>query len=197
MQHARRVARAGRAAVRRQHPSSLRARRGRSLPRCGELTFGTPARHRAPDQEPGRILIPGDGATGDQGGSGYACLPGHGGYATPAACPVSTISWRYGLRRTCRLVTGGPHRPRSAWPDQARLALPAVTHRYTRTHCLWLEQFHIADYLLMMQGQVAMDDRNRMSVSARRRRFAGRDRLCGPGQPRVEAGCRSPLPLAA
>jgi hypothetical protein len=146
MQHARRVARAGRAAVRRQHPSSLRARRGRSLPRCGELTFGTPARHRAPDQEPGRILIPGDGATGDQGGSGYACLPGHGGYATPAACPVSTISWRYGLRRTCRLVTGGPHRPRSAWPDQARLALPAVTHRYTRTHCLWLEQFHIAEY---------------------------------------------------
>ena len=26
-----------------------------------------PARHRAPDQEPGRILIPGDGAAGDQG----------------------------------------------------------------------------------------------------------------------------------
>ena len=55
---ARRIARAGRAAIRRQHPSSLRARRGRSLPRCGELTFGTPTRHRAPDQEPGRILIP-------------------------------------------------------------------------------------------------------------------------------------------
>jgi len=27
----------------------------------------TPARHRAPDQQPGRILIPGDGAAGDQG----------------------------------------------------------------------------------------------------------------------------------
>jgi hypothetical protein len=26
----------------------------------------TPTRHRAPNQEPGRILIPGDGATGDQ-----------------------------------------------------------------------------------------------------------------------------------
>jgi hypothetical protein len=48
---ARRVARVGRAAIRRQHPSSLRARRGRSLPWCGELTFRTPARHRAP--EPG------------------------------------------------------------------------------------------------------------------------------------------------
>jgi hypothetical protein len=59
-------ARAGRAAIRRQHPSSLRARRGRSPPRCGELTFGTPTLHRAPDQEPGRILIPADGAAGDQ-----------------------------------------------------------------------------------------------------------------------------------
>jgi hypothetical protein len=27
----------------------------------------TPTRHRAPNQEPGRILIPGDGAAGDQG----------------------------------------------------------------------------------------------------------------------------------
>jgi hypothetical protein len=53
-----------------------------------------------------RILIPGDGAAGDQGASEQACLPGNGGYATPAACPVSTTSWRYGLRRTCRLVTG-------------------------------------------------------------------------------------------
>src|ERR1035441_3854294 len=56
---------------------------------------------------------------------------------------VSTTSWRYGLRRTCRLVTGRAHRPRSTWPDQARLALLAVTHRYNRTFCLWLEQFQI------------------------------------------------------
>jgi hypothetical protein len=27
----------------------------------------TPTRHRTPNQEPGRILIPGDGAAGDQG----------------------------------------------------------------------------------------------------------------------------------
>ena len=33
--------------TRRQHPSSLGARRGRFLPRCGELTFRTPTRHRA------------------------------------------------------------------------------------------------------------------------------------------------------
>jgi hypothetical protein len=43
-----RVARAGRAAIRSQHPSSLRARPGRSPPLRGELTFRTPTRHRAP-----------------------------------------------------------------------------------------------------------------------------------------------------
>jgi hypothetical protein len=72
---ARRVARAGRAAIRRQHPSSLRARRGRSLPWCGELTFRTPTRHRAPNQQPGRILIPGDGAAGDQGAQNRPACP--------------------------------------------------------------------------------------------------------------------------
>jgi hypothetical protein len=30
---------------------------------------------------------------------------------------------------------------------KARLAFLAVTHRYSRTHCLWLEQFQI-EYLL-------------------------------------------------
>ncbi len=64
---ARRVAQAGRATIRSQQPSSLRARRGRSLPWCGELTFRAPTRHRAPNQQPGRTLIPGDGAAGDQG----------------------------------------------------------------------------------------------------------------------------------
>jgi hypothetical protein len=61
------------------------------------------------------------------------------------AVPSQRPSWRYGLRRTCRLVTGRSHRPRSTWPNQARLAVLAVTHRYSRTHCLWLEQFQIAD----------------------------------------------------
>ena len=142
---ARRVARTGRAAIRIQHPSSLRARRGRSLPWCGELTFRTPTRHRAPNQEPGRILIPDDGAAGDQGAQNRPVCPAMAATRTPAACPVSTTSWRHGLRRTCRLVTGRSHRPRSTWPDQARLAFLAVTHRYKRTHCLWLEQFQIAE----------------------------------------------------
>ena len=104
---------------------------------------GHPARHQAPNQEPGRILIPGDGAAGDQG-LRMGLSAGDGGYATPAAGPVSTTSWHYGLRRTRRLVTGGSHRPRSTWPDQARLAFLAVTHRYKRTNCLWLERFQLS-----------------------------------------------------
>jgi len=38
----------------------------KSLPWRGELTFRTPTLHRAPNQQPGKILIPGDGAAGDQ-----------------------------------------------------------------------------------------------------------------------------------
>jgi hypothetical protein len=65
---ARRVARVGRAAIRSQHPSS----RGRSTEALRPVQvrrahIRTPTRHRAPNQEPGRILIPGDGAAGDQG----------------------------------------------------------------------------------------------------------------------------------
>jgi hypothetical protein len=45
------------------------------------------------------------------------------------------------LRRTCSLVSGRSHRRRSTWPNQARLPLPAVTHRYRRSYCLWPEQF--------------------------------------------------------
>ncbi len=128
----RRVARAGRAAIRRQHPSSLRPRRGRSLPWCGEFTFRTPTRHRATNQQTRRILIPGDGAAGDQG----------------LRIGLSARRWR--LRATRGLsrlndslalwsqaymlsVTGRSHRPRSAWPTRARLAFLAVTHRYNGT----------------------------------------------------------------
>jgi hypothetical protein len=102
-------------------PESIfpRARRGRSLPQCGELTSRLPPRHRAPNRGTGRTLIPGDGAAGDQRAQNRpACLPGNGSYATPAGCPVSTTSWRYGLRRTCRLVTSRSHRPRSTWPTR-------------------------------------------------------------------------------
>src|SRR5260370_41310446 len=81
-----------------------------------------------------RILIPGDGAAGDQGASEQACLPGNGGYATLAACPVSTTSWRYGLRRTCPLVTGRVTsttvhmaKPRPAPPSRRHAPLRAGT----------------------------------------------------------------------
>ena len=64
------------------------------------------------------------------------------------ACGLSRLNdspWRYGLRRTCRPVTGRSYRPRSPWPIQNRLAHLAITHRYKRAHCLWLEQFQIAE----------------------------------------------------
>jgi hypothetical protein len=104
----------------------------------------TPARHQAPNKEPGRVLIPGDGATGDQGlRIGLRARQ----QRLRDACGLSRLnaSWRYGLRRTRRLADDRSPQPRSAWSNQARLALLAVTHRYKRTHCLWREQFQIAD----------------------------------------------------
>jgi len=43
-----------------------RARHGRSLPRSGELASRDTYAASGPNREPGRILIPGDGAAGDQ-----------------------------------------------------------------------------------------------------------------------------------
>jgi hypothetical protein len=112
-----------------------------------------PGHLRGIGPEPGTWKDPGPRRRSSRGsgGSEQACLPGNGGYATPADCPVSTNSWRYGLRLTCRLVTGRPHRPRSTWPNQARPAPLAVTHRYNRGDCLWLEPFQIAEYLLVLR----------------------------------------------
>jgi hypothetical protein len=118
-----------------------------------------------PNQEPGKDPDPRRRSSRGSGGSEQACLPGNGGYATPAACPASTTSWRYGLRRTCRLVTGRSHRPPSTWPDQPRLTLLAVTHRCKQTHCLWLEQFQIADYALRVHGGFAVLKRYRIAGS--------------------------------
>jgi len=145
---ARRVARVGRPAIRRQASVLPEGAARKALPWCGELTFRTRTRHRAPD--PGTWKNPDPRRRGSRGseGSEHACLPGDDGYATPAACPVSTSSWRYRLRRTCRLVTGRSHRPGSTWPDQARPAVLAVTHSYKPTNYLWLKPFHIADSAL-------------------------------------------------
>jgi hypothetical protein len=139
-----------------------------------------------PNREPGRILIPGDGAAGDQGAQNRPACPA---MAALDACglSVSTTSWRYGLRRTCRLVTGRSHRPRSTWPNQARLAFLAVTHRYERINCLWLEQFQIADYLRQLAGSACPPIGCRLSSSGRNRRDRTDSRLvmatlaCGRG----------------
>jgi hypothetical protein len=104
----------------------------------------THRRHRASNQEPGRILIPGDGATGDQGlRIGLRARQ----QRLRDACGLSRLnaSWRYGLKRTRRHAADRSPQPRSAWSNQARLALLAVTHRYKRTLCLWLEQFQNAE----------------------------------------------------
>lgn len=125
----------GRSSWTRSHlpPESVfpRARHGRSLPPRRPYIPDTSA---APGPEPGTWKDPDTRRRSSRGaGSSESdCLPGEGGYATHTACPVATTSWRYGLRRTCRLVTGRPHRPRSPWPNQARLPLLAVTHRYSR-----------------------------------------------------------------
>ena len=81
-----------------------RARRGRSLPRCGEPTFRTPPRHRAPSRRPGRILIPGDGAAGDQEAQTRpACQP---------ACPAMAATRRLRAVPSQRLpgamISGAP-----------------------------------------------------------------------------------------
>ncbi len=73
---ARRVARAGRAAIPRQHPSSPESAArnvcpGAASSHSGHLRGIGPR----PDQEPGRILIPSDGATGDQGAQNRPACP--------------------------------------------------------------------------------------------------------------------------
>ncbi len=54
--------------------------------------------------------------------------------------------------------------------NQARLAFLAVTHRYKQNHCLWLEQFQIAEYALIHPVPSGADVARRLSVMARRRR---------------------------
>jgi hypothetical protein len=118
-------------------PESIfpRARRGRSLPRCGELSFRTPPRHRAPEPGPGRTLIPGDGAARDQRTENGPACPAMAATRRLRAVPSQR------LPGTCRLVTSRPQRPRSTWPDQARLPLTAVAHRYKRARCLRRDNF--------------------------------------------------------
>ena len=85
-----------------------------------------PDTYAASGPEPGTCKDPdpGDGAAGDQGAQNRPVCLAMAATRTPAACPVSTTSRRYGLRRTCRLVTGRSHRPRSTWPEPGPASAP-------------------------------------------------------------------------
>jgi hypothetical protein len=117
------------AAIRSQHPSS----RGRSTeglcPGAGAASSHPDTyAASAPNQEPGRILIPGDGAAGDQGAQNRpACV------AIAATRRVRPVPSQRFLALWCQAHTPSCSRqvtrPRSAWSNQARLALLAVTHR--------------------------------------------------------------------
>jgi len=127
----RRAARGGRAAICRRNPSS----RGRGAEVSASVRRAyIPDTYAASGPEPGtwRDPDPRDGAAGDQRAQDRPACPAMAATRRLLGCPVSTTSWRYGLRRTCRLVTGRSHRPRSTWPNQVRLPLLAVTHRYNR-----------------------------------------------------------------
>jgi hypothetical protein len=153
----------------------------RSLPRYGELIFRTPTRHRGPESATWKDPDPRRRSIRDQEAQNRPV------YATPAACPVSMTSWRYGLRRACRLVTRRSHRPRSTWPNQARLAFLAVTHRYKRTHCLWLEQFQITMRcpLMVRRGRPSGAERSVLAPSLLRcNSFAERRHRGEQGEPR-------------
>jgi hypothetical protein len=122
-------------------PQSIfpRARDGRSLPRCGELTFRTLPRRRPRARTP-KDSVPWRRSSREQ-------------RAQNRPVPVSTASWRQDLRRTHQPVTGRSDRPRSTWPNQARLALPRG-HAVLQTGALsWLEQFQI-DALMFVKGIV-------------------------------------------
>jgi len=118
---ARRVAQAGRATIRRQNPSS----RGRGIE---GLCLGAASLHSGHlcgiGPEPGTWKDP-DPRRRSSRGSGAQNRP---------ACPA--------MAATRRLRPVLLNDFLALW-SQA-LAFLAVTHRYKRTHCLWLEQFQIA-----------------------------------------------------
>jgi len=127
---ARRVARVGRAAIRSRHPSS----RGRSTE---GLCPGPGAASSHPDTDAASGPEPGTWKDPDprrrssrgSGGSEWACVRGNSGYATPAACPVSTlpgamVSGAHAVMQPAGHVGLDPHGQTRPW-----LALLAVTYR--------------------------------------------------------------------
>ena len=66
-----------------------RARHGRFVPRSSELAFQDTSAVSGPNREPGRILIPGDGAAGDQGAQNRPACPA---MAARDACGLSRLN---------------------------------------------------------------------------------------------------------
>jgi hypothetical protein len=143
---ARRVARAGRAAIRRQHPSSRRARE------VSVLVW----RAHIPDT----YAASGPGsAAGDQGAQDRLACPAMAATrrlqpVPPQRPPGAMVP---GTPASCnRQVTSTSiHRARPG-PDQTRLVLLVVTHRYSGHIVFGSNKFQIADYALRgYQVQVA------------------------------------------
>jgi len=76
---------------------------------------------------------------GGSGSSKWACLRD--------ACGLSRLNDFLALWSQAYISSCNPQVRSTSihMANQARLAFLAVTHRYKRTHCLWLEQFQIAD----------------------------------------------------
>ena len=101
---ARRVARGGRAAIRRQNPSS-RGRGAEGL--CLDAASSHSGHRRGigpPNRGPGTTLIPGDGAAGDQRAQNRPACPAMAATRRLRAVPSQRLPGG-GLRRTGRLVT--------------------------------------------------------------------------------------------
>ena len=91
-------------------------------------------------------------------------------------CPT----WRPPLPSARRGPDGGEAARRVAQAGRAtkaRLAPLAVTHRYNQTHCLWLEQFQIADSARYADNIRSGAAAHRTSSSAYRGSSAGSDSL--------------------
>ena len=111
--------------------------------RCGRGPAGNDRRKRR-HRARGPTSLPGDGAAGDQGAQNRPACPA---MAARDACGLSRLNdllalWSQAHLPSCnRQVTSSSIHMAKPGPATA----PAVTHRYKRTHCLWLEQFQIAD----------------------------------------------------
>jgi hypothetical protein len=116
-----------------------------------------------PNREPGRTLIPGDGAAGDQEAQNRPACPAMAATRRLRAVPSQRLSGAMisGAPAVCnRQVTSTSIHMANPGPVIA----PAVTHRYKRTHCLWLEQFQIADSARLRLGPTGWASARRSTI---------------------------------